>query len=78
MKRFPEFHAADWQRTTGEDRSASGRTLVAWPGGDSRSDGEVRQRRMYQLVRQKGPIKDVTFEIEFLDPGVEVFSFTFG
>jgi thioredoxin family protein len=40
--------------------------------------GEVRQPRMYQLVRQKGPIKDVTFEIEFLDPGVEAFSSTFG
>lgn len=40
--------------------------------------GEVRQPRMYQLVRQKGPIKDVTFEIEFLDPGVDAFSFTFG
>jgi thiol-disulfide isomerase/thioredoxin len=49
-------------------------------GFDSGSDGagEVRQPRMYQLVRQKGPIKDATFEIEFLDPGVEVFSFTFG
>ena len=49
-------------------------------GSDSGSDGtgEVRQPRMYQMVRQKGPIKDVTFEIEFLDPGVEVFSFTFG
>jgi thiol-disulfide isomerase/thioredoxin len=49
-------------------------------GSDSAADGtgEVRQPRMYQLVRQKGPIKDVTFEIEFLDPGVEVFSFTFG
>jgi len=40
--------------------------------------GEIRQPRMYQLVRQKGPTKDVTFEIEFLDPGVEAFSFTFG
>jgi thiol-disulfide isomerase/thioredoxin len=54
------------------------------PGGDHGSDsnadgtGEVQQPRMYQLVRQKGPIKDVTFEIEFLDPGIEVFSFTFG
>ena len=54
------------------------------PGDDHGSDcggdgtGEVRQPRMYQLVRQKGPVKDVTFEIEFLDPGVEVFSFTFG
>ncbi len=49
-------------------------------GSDSDADGmgEVRQQRMYQLVRQNGPIKDVTFEIEFLDRGVEVFSFTFG
>jgi len=49
-------------------------------GCDSGADGtgEVRLARMYQLVRQKGPIKEVTFEIEFLDPGVEVFSFTFG
>jgi thiol-disulfide isomerase/thioredoxin len=49
-------------------------------GSDSAADGtgEVRQPRMYQLVRQKGPINDITFEIEFLDPGVEVFSFTFG
>ncbi|MBZ5586627.1 MAG: hypothetical protein LAQ30_31455 [Acidobacteriia bacterium] len=54
------------------------------PGGDHGSDsnadgtGEVRRPRMYQLIRQKGPIKDVTFEIEFIDPGIEVFSFTFG
>jgi hypothetical protein len=49
-------------------------------GSDSGADGtgEIRQPRMYQLIRQKGPVKDVTFEIEFLDPGVEVFSFTFG
>lgn len=49
-------------------------------GSDSRADGsgEVPQPRMYQLVRQKGPIRDMTFEIEFLDPGIEAFSFTFG
>jgi hypothetical protein len=49
-------------------------------GSDSAADGtgEVRQPRMYQLIRQKGPIKDAIFEIEFLDPGVEAFSFTFG
>ncbi len=49
-------------------------------GSDSAADGtgEVRQPRMYQLVRQKGPIQDAIFEIEFLDPGVEAFSFTFG
>jgi hypothetical protein len=34
------------------------------------------------LIRQKGQsggrIEDHTFEIEFLDPGVQAFSFTFG
>jgi hypothetical protein len=33
---------------------------------------------MYQLIRQQNPIADRQFEIEFLAPGVEVFSFTFG
>jgi len=49
-------------------------------GSDSGADGtgEIRQPRMYQLIRQKGQIKDGTFEIEFLDPRVEAFSFTFG
>jgi hypothetical protein len=30
------------------------------------------------LVGQHGPIADHTFEIEFLDPGVQAFAFTFG
>lgn len=49
-------------------------------GTDSESDGtgEVREPRLYQLIRQKGPVKDRTFEIEFLDPGVQAFDFTFG
>jgi hypothetical protein len=33
---------------------------------------------MYQLIRQPVPIIDRDFEIEFLDPGVEAFSVTFG
>lgn len=40
--------------------------------------GVVKQQRLYQLVRQKGPVRDRTFTIEFLDPGVDAFSFTFG
>jgi thiol-disulfide isomerase/thioredoxin len=54
------------------------------PGGNSGSDcaadgtGEVREPRLYQLIRQKGPIQDGTFEIEFLDPGVQALDFTFG
>jgi hypothetical protein len=56
----------------------------AAPGGDHGVDanadgaGEIRQPRMYQLIRQKGPMRDRTFEIEFLDPAVQAFSFTFG
>ena len=40
--------------------------------------GAVTVPRLYQLVRQPAPIVDRRFEIEFLDPGAEVFSFTFG
>jgi thiol-disulfide isomerase/thioredoxin len=40
--------------------------------------GEIREPRLYQLIRQKGQVKDRTFEIEFLDPGAQVYVFTFG
>jgi thiol-disulfide isomerase/thioredoxin len=45
---------------------------------DEQGNGKVTEPRMYQLIRQKGPIIDRQFEIEFLDSGVEAFSFTFG
>jgi cytochrome c biogenesis protein CcdA/thiol-disulfide isomerase/thioredoxin len=54
------------------------------PGEDHGSDvdtngaGTVQEHRLYQLIRQKGPVEDRTFEIEFLDPGVQAFAFTFG
>ena len=49
-------------------------------GTDVNADGTgvVTQQRLYQLVRQTGDVKDHTFSIEFLDPGVEAYSFTFG
>jgi len=49
-------------------------------GLDSAPDGtgEIREPRLYQLIRQKGRGEDRTFEIEFIDPGVQAFSFTFG
>jgi len=49
-------------------------------GVDSTSDGagEVREYRLYQLIRQSTRVEGRTFEIEFLDPGVQAFSFTFG
>ena len=45
---------------------------------DERGNGTVTEQRMYQLIRQPKPIVDRQFEIEFLDSGVEAFSFTFG
>jgi hypothetical protein len=49
-------------------------------GGDIAPDGtgQIQAPRLYQLIRQKGRIVDRTFEIEFLDPGVQVLDFTFG
>jgi cytochrome c biogenesis protein CcdA/thiol-disulfide isomerase/thioredoxin len=49
-------------------------------GADVNADGEgvVADHRLYQLVRQGGAISDHTFMIEFLDPGVQAFAFTFG
>jgi cytochrome c biogenesis protein CcdA/thiol-disulfide isomerase/thioredoxin len=45
---------------------------------DATGQGQVTTQRLYQLVRQNGTVQDRTFEIEFLDPGVEAYSFTFG
>jgi thiol-disulfide isomerase/thioredoxin len=45
---------------------------------DDQGRGTVTEQRLYQLVRQSRPIADRQFEIEFLDPGAEAFSFTFG
>jgi thiol-disulfide isomerase/thioredoxin len=45
---------------------------------DEQGYGTVTDQRLYQLIRQPKPIADRQFEIEFLDPGVETFVFTFG
>ncbi|MFZ0630493.1 MAG: redoxin family protein [Acidobacteriaceae bacterium] len=45
---------------------------------DADGNGVVTGYRLYQLVRQRGAVGDHIFTIEFLDPGVQVFSFTFG
>jgi thiol-disulfide isomerase/thioredoxin len=45
---------------------------------DDQGIGTVSAQRLYQLIRQPAPIADRTFEIEFLDPGVEAYAFTFG
>jgi len=54
------------------------------PGADHGTDtdmdgqGVVDSQRLYQLVRQDDVISDRTFAIEFLDPGVHAYAFTFG
>ncbi|HIH2749139.1 cytochrome c biogenesis protein DipZ [Burkholderia aenigmatica] len=45
---------------------------------DAQGYGTVTGQRLYQLVRQSGAIADRTFAIEFLDPGVNAYAFTFG
>jgi cytochrome c biogenesis protein CcdA/thiol-disulfide isomerase/thioredoxin len=82
------FHARDLHLVLG---SASGKPVRyrvtldgKAPGADAGIDssaagsGVVREQRLYQLIRQKGPVRDRDFTIEFLDPGVDAFSFTFG
>lgn len=45
---------------------------------DAEGQGIVTGQRLYQLIRQSGKIADHTFEIHFLDPGVQAYAFTFG
>jgi Thioredoxin like C-terminal domain len=45
---------------------------------DDQGNGTVIEPRLYQLVRQPGPVSERTFEVTFLDPGVQAYAFTFG
>jgi thiol-disulfide isomerase/thioredoxin len=45
---------------------------------DERGAGLLRDGRLYQLVRQAGPVRERTVEITFLEPGAEAYAFTFG
>jgi cytochrome c biogenesis protein CcdA/thiol-disulfide isomerase/thioredoxin len=49
-------------------------------GADVNAEGKgtVSETRLYQLVRQSGDVRERTFEIRFLDGGVEAYVFTFG
>ena len=82
------FHARDLHLVLGSSTGKPVRFKVTLdgqaPGQDAGIDntangsGQVTGQRLYQLLRQKGAIRDRTFTITFLDPGVEAFSFTFG
>jgi thiol-disulfide isomerase/thioredoxin len=45
---------------------------------DGSGNGTLNAPRMYQLIRQSGPIAERLIEIEFLDAGAQVYDFTFG
>jgi thiol-disulfide isomerase/thioredoxin len=83
------FHARDLHLVMGPSvQGTSVRFRVYIDGQPPRADrggdvdeggnGIVSQQRLYQLIRQKSPVQERRFEIEFLDPGVEAFAFTFG
>ncbi len=83
------FHARDLHLVMGPTKRGTSvrfRVLIDGqpPGAahgvdvDEEGNGTVDEQRMYQLIRQPRPIVDRMFEIEFLGPGVEAFSFTFG
>jgi hypothetical protein len=60
-------------RLDGAAPNADHGTDVGVDGG-----GTVTEQRLYQLIRQSGEVRDRTFEIEFLDPCVAAYAFTFG
>ncbi|NUU04655.1 cytochrome c biogenesis protein DipZ [Herbaspirillum robiniae] len=45
---------------------------------DAAGNGTVTRTRLFQLVRQRGDVRERTFEVRFLDPGVMAYAFTFG
>ena len=84
-----QFHARDLNLVMGpSSRGASipfrvfldGQLANDARGSDVDADGSgtVSDQRTYQLIRQPGAIADRLFEVEFLDPGVQAYCFTFG
>jgi thiol-disulfide isomerase/thioredoxin len=84
-----QFHARDVNLVMGPSdrhRSVPFRVLVDGEptNGAAGSDvtpagtGVLAEQRCYQLVRQRGPVVERRFEIEFLDAGAELSCFTFG
>jgi thiol-disulfide isomerase/thioredoxin len=83
------FHARDLHLVLGpgsDGRAVRFRVMLDGASPDeshgtdvnANGDGVVKEQRLYQLIRQSGPIRDRTFEIRFLDAGVRAYAFTFG
>ncbi|XAZ23073.1 cytochrome c biogenesis protein DipZ [Sinorhizobium sp. B11] len=86
---YYRFHARDLHLVLGPDAdgkpvrfkvTVDGKAPGDGHGVDTDADGNgtVTGQRLYQLVREAGPVGDHTFEIHFLDAGVQAFAFTFG
>ncbi|MGC4030048.1 MAG: cytochrome c biogenesis protein DipZ [Steroidobacteraceae bacterium] len=45
---------------------------------DADGYGTIDNQRLYQLIRQSGPVADHRFQIEFLGAGAQAYAFTFG
>jgi hypothetical protein len=86
---FYRFHARDLHLVLGPGAGAQNIrfrvTLDGAPPGDShgvdvdaQGFGQVSEQRLYQMIRQSGAVEDRSFEIQFLDPGVTAYAFTFG
>jgi cytochrome c biogenesis protein CcdA/thiol-disulfide isomerase/thioredoxin len=83
------FHARDLHLVLGPGKdgkpvrfkvTVDGKAPDASHGVDVAVDGSgtVTEQRLYQLVRQGHEVADHTFAIEFLDPDVQAYAFTFG
>ena len=80
------FHSRDLHLVLSASKPVRFRVTIDGkaPGADAGVDvkgdgsGVMTNERLYQLVRQRGQVRDRTFRIEFLDPGAEAFAFTFG
>lgn len=83
------FHARDVNLVLGRaGPEVSGRfrvTVDGRPPGSAhgmdvtaQGTGEVTGQRLYQVIRQRSKIADRTITVEFLAPGVQAYTFTFG
>jgi thiol-disulfide isomerase/thioredoxin len=82
------FHARDLHLVMGPAPGTSVRFHVLIDGEppsdahgtdiDGQGNGTAADQRLYQLIRQPGQITDHTVEISFPDPGIQLYSFTFG
>jgi hypothetical protein len=82
------FHARDAHLVLSRgarEPIAFGVLLDGEPPGPARGEdidedggGVLEDGRLYQLVRERGTVRERTLQVTFLDPGAEAYVFTFG